>query len=397
MWNYFGLLMPNQYILSALAALLATAAPSAYAQQRVVEKQLESSRQLYTTSEQWAERRTELRAGFLRGAGLWPLPDRPAVNVIAHSRRERDGYSVENVALETMPGFYCTGNLYRPLEQGESGEQVQPGPGILCPHGHFRPLGRFRENHQIRCAHFARMGATVFSYSMVGWQDSTQTTHNDPLVLALQTWNSLRALDFLAQLKQVDPQRLGITGASGGGTQTFFLAALDDRVRASAPLVIIYPWTAPEGCLCEGGLPVMQATQTNAIELAASIAPRAQLIISVGAPDPTKDFPKFGFPFIQHVYETHRRGDQAELLHLATEKHDFGPSKRNAVYAFFAKHLQMWPRPEVSATISIETPEVMEVFSATHPRPAHAVQGSAEVAKAFAALSRPESPAHVEQ
>lgn len=393
MLNHYSFLIPRLYTLSAMIALLIMAAPTAYAQRPVVEKQLERSRRLYTTAEQWSERRTELREGFLRGAGLWPLPDRPPVKVIAHSRRERDGYSVENVALETMPGFYCTGNLYRPLEQGKSGEQAQPGPGILCPHGHFRPLGRFRANHQIRCAHFARMGATVFSYSMVGWQDSTQTTHNDPLVLALQTWNSLRALDFLAQLKQVDPQRLGITGASGGGTQTFFLAALDDRVRVSAPLVIVYPWTAPAGCLCEGGLPVMQATQTNAIEWAAAVAPRAQLIISVGAPDPTQDFPELGFPFIQHVYEIHKRGEQAELLHLATEKHDFGPSKRNAVYAFFAKHLQMPPRPEVTATITIEPPEVMEVFSETHPHPARAVQGSAEVANAFAALPRPESPA----
>jgi len=391
MLKFRVLMIPTRpYVLFALVVLAGSAMP-ARAQRPTVEKQLERSRKRYTTGEQWTKRRAELREGFLRGAGLWPLPDRPRVEVVAHSRREHDGYSVENVALETMPGFYCTGNLYRPLQQD------QPGPGILCPHGHFRPLGRFRANQQIRCAHFARMGATVFSYSMVGWQDSTQTTHNDPLVLALQTWNSLRALDFLAQLEQVDPERLGITGASGGGTQTFFLAALDDRVRVSAPLVIVYPWTAPAGCLCEGGLPVMQATQTNAIELAASVAPRAQLIISVGAPDPTQDFPEFGFPFIRHVYEIHGCGDHVQLFHLAGEKHDFGPSKRNAVYAFFAKHLRMQPQSEETATITIETPEVMEVFSEMHPRPAHAVQGSAEVAKAFAALPRPESPARAEQ
>ena len=152
------------------------------------------SRAKYTTPESWAERRIEVREGFLQGAGLWPLPARTALQPIVHSRRSFGDYVVENIALQTMPGLYCTGNLYRPLDR------KQPGPGVLCPHGHFQPLGRMRAEHQIRCAQLARMGATVFSYSMVGWQDSRQTTHDDPLVLALQTWNSIRALDFVGEL-----------------------------------------------------------------------------------------------------------------------------------------------------------------------------------------------------
>lgn len=355
-----------------------------YGQQARVEKQLQRSEKAYLTSADWTKRRRELRTGFLKGAGLWPLPLRGPVKVIAHSRREHDGYSVENVALETMPGFFCTGNLYRPLDL------KQPGPGILCPHGHFRPLGRYRASQQIRSAHFARMGATVFSYSMVGWQDSQQTTHDDPMVLALQTWNSLRALDYLAQLKEVDPNRLGVTGASGGGTQTFFLAALDDRVRVSSPVVIVYPWTAPQGCLCEGGLPVMQETETNAIELAASSAPRAQLVISVGAPDPTQNFPQFGYPFMQRVYEIHKAADHLQLLHLDTEKHDFGPSKRTAVYEFFAKHLNLSPQPEATETITIESPQALQVFGDNHPLPAHAIHGSTQIAKSFSQLPRPQ-------
>src|SRR5262245_20761671 len=149
-----------------------------------------------------------------------------------------------------MPGFYCTGNLYRPTRARG------PSPIVLCPHGRFRPLGRFRAEHQVRCAHLTRIGATVFSYGMVGWQDSTQTTHDDPVVLALQEWNSLRAVDFLVALPGVGPRRIGVTGASGGGTQSLYLGLLDDRVTATAPVVIVYPWAAPEGCRCEGGLPV---------------------------------------------------------------------------------------------------------------------------------------------
>src|SRR5262249_8497565 len=155
------------------------------------------------------------------------MPRKNALKPIIHSWHEHDGYSVENVALETLPGFYCTGNLYRPLGQSK------PGPAILCPHGHAPVLGRFSEEQQIRCAQFARMGATVFSYSMVGWQDSRQTTHDDPLVLALQTWNSIRVVDFLCGLKEVDAKRIGITGAGAGALQALYLAVVDDRIAVS--------------------------------------------------------------------------------------------------------------------------------------------------------------------
>lgn len=353
----------------------------AIAGKKEVAEQLKRSKARYSTKESWAERRTELRTGFLRGAGLWPMPERQIIKSIRHSRREYDGYSVENVALETLPGFYCTGNLYRPTQQTES------GPAILCPHGHFRPLGRMRANHQIRCAHFARMGATVFSYSMVGWQDSQQTTHDDPLVLALQTWNSIRIVDFLVRLDRVDPKRVGVTGASGGGTQTFFLTLVDDRIAVSAPLVIVYHWAAPQGCLCEGGLPVMREADTNAIELAAASAPRPQLLISVGN-DPTQEFPKFGFPFIRHMYGVAGQQPLVKNLHLASEAHDFGPTKRNAVYAFFAEHLKMKLLPEQQSKITIEKPDQMQAFDKLNPLPKHAIKGRKAVAKEFATLHK---------
>ncbi|REJ90629.1 MAG: acetylxylan esterase [Planctomycetota bacterium] len=361
--------------------LVLTIAHTGAAEEAAVREQLVQSRTRYNTADAWAERRAELREEFLKGAGLWPLTERPDVQALVHSRREYAGYSVENVALETVPGFYCTGNLYRPLDQ------QTPGPAILCPHGHFRPLGRFRENHQIRCAHFARMGATVFSYSMVGWQDSQQTTHDDPLVLALQTWNSLRIVDYLTALDTVDPERVGITGASGGGTQAFFLALIDDRIKVSAPLVIVYHWAAPEGCLCEGGLPVMQEAETNAIELAAAVSPRAQLIISVGN-DPTERFPEFGYPFIEHMYRVAGASEVVQSAHFPDEGHDFGPSKRELVYEFFGKHLSAESNsfkllPEDLSAITIETPEQMQVFSEEHPLPEGALSGSDAVDAAF--------------
>jgi dienelactone hydrolase len=334
----------------------------------------------------WNKRRTELREGFLKGAGLWPLPKQGPLKILRHSLRNHDGYTVENVAIETLPGFFCTGNLYRPEPGGKQ------GPGILCPHGHFKPLGRFRPEQQIRCAHLARLGATVFSYSMVGWQDSQQTTHDDPNVLAVQTWNSLKALDFLSSLDGVDPKRIGMTGASGGGTQTLYLALLDDRVRASAPVVILYPWAAPEGCCkCEGGLPIMRETHTNCIEFSAAVAPRPQLIVSVGL-DQTSEFPQVCFPLIRQAYAASGATENVENVHLPNERHDFGPSKRAAVYRFFSRYLDLPDRPEDLARIAIEEPSQMEVFNKSHPLPPGAISGSSAVAKALARLRNGTSP-----
>jgi hypothetical protein len=331
----------------------------------------------------WDQRRVELRREFLKGAGLWPLPQQGPYSVLRHSLRQHDGYTIENVAIETLPGFYCTGNLYRPAPLSATAAR---GPGILCPHGHFQPLGRFRPDQQIRCAHLARLGATVFSYGMVGWQDSTQTTHDDPIVLALQTWNSLKSLDFLCSLPEVDSKRIGMTGASGGGTQTLYLALLDDRVKASAPIVILYPWSMPKDCCrCEGGKPVMQAAGSNCIEFAAAIAPRPQLIVSVGQ-DATRDFPEVGFPFVRRAYGAYGADFRAESVYLPKEAHDFGPSKRAAVYLFFARNLGFEDRPENLHRIAIERPEEMEVFNGSHPLPPNAVHGSVAVGRAFVRL-----------
>ncbi len=338
----------------------------------------------------WDRRRDELRREFLKGAGLWPLPKQAAYRVLRHSLRTHDGYTVENVALETLPGFYCTGNLYRPTSRAGRGSirADTRGSAVLCPHGHFKPLGRFRADQQIRCAHLARCGVTVFSYGMVGWDDSKQTTHDDPLVLALQTWNSLKALDFVSSLDGVDPARIGMTGASGGGTQTLYLALLDDRIKASAPVVIVYHWAAPEGCCrCEGGLPVMQAARTNCIEFAAAIAPRPQLIISVGK-DATHEFPDVGLPFVRRAYAAYGAAECAESVYLPKEEHDFGSSKRAAVYSFLSRRLGFDDRPEDRARITIESPSELEVFNAAHPLPAGAVHGASAVKRAFEQLTR---------
>ena len=345
---------------------------------------LARSKAKYDTPEAWAARRTEIREGFLKAAGLSPLPKLGPLSVIRHGARKRSGYTVENVAIETLPGFYCTGNLYRPTDA------TAPQPLVLCPHGHFFPLGRQREEQQIRCAHLAKMGATVFSYSMVGWQDSRQTTHDDPLVLALQTWNSVKVVDFLTSLAGVDPERIAITGASGGGSQSIYAALVDERIDVIVPAVILYAWTEKSGCRCEGGLPIMRTSGTNVIELASALAPRPQLVLSVGGGDPGRHFPTDCYPYMLHFYDLAGAAGAVRSEFYEHEEHDYGPSKRNAMYAFLCQHLGLAAVAEDRNTIEIETPESLTVFDADHPLPASAVLGEKAVARAFASLHAPE-------
>lgn len=378
--------MERWRVIGATILGLACASTSGGADQReLVARQLERSRAESKDEQSWSARREQLRHEFRKAAGLDGLPNTGPPVAIIHSRREHEGYSVENIAIESFPGFYATGNLYRPL--GKSG----PFAAVLCPHGHFQPLGRMREEQQIRCAHLARMGAIVLSYSMVGWQDSMQTSHADPLVLTLQTINSLRCVDYLCRLPDVDSSRLAVTGASGGGTQSVYLALLDDRIRVCAPAVIIYPWTCPAGCACEGGLPIMQAADTNIIEITAAIAPRPLLVLSVGKDD-TRDFPQVGAPFIEGVYRLHGKANLFRNLHLPEEEHDYGPSKRQAMYAFFSEHLGLPTVDEDLAKITIETPERMAAFDSAHPWPKTAAMGRAAVSMALAKWLGGEGP-----
>ena len=372
-----------------LVALMAAAAwaKSDHPQQTEDEAraQLERFAQTFETRDQWQARADRNREGILRGANLWPLPARCPLSPVIRGRQERKGYTVENVAFESLPGFYVTGNLYRPAKEQKA------YAGILCPHGHSKK-GRLDPNTQARCATLARMGAVVFAWDMVGWNDCDQVQHTDPNVLTLQHFNSMRALDFLLSLEGVDAERIGCTGESGGGTQTFLLTALDDRVKVAVPVVMVSAHFFG-GCQCESGLPIHKSDrhETNNCDIAAMAAPRPLLVVSCGG-DWTKNVPGVEFPYIWRVYRLFDAADKVANVHLLYDKHGYEYAKRLPMYQWMARHLKLdlaavalaGGGVDESDTV-VEDEASLHVWTAEHPRPADAPVGTEAVQKVFEA------------
>jgi hypothetical protein len=292
----------------------------------------------YSDRAGWEKRAQNIREGILRGADLYPLPERTPLKPVLRAETPKAGYSITNLAFESTPGSYVTGNLYRPWPRKEG----QRYAAVLLAHGHAADPatgGRFAESKQKLGGLLAQAGAVVFAFDMVGYGESTERPHKTDVTLKLQLWNAMRAVDFLESLAEVDPARIGMTGESGGGTQTFLLAAVDPRIAVSVPVVMVSAHFFG-GCECESGMPIHRSTrhETTNAEIAALAAPRPQLVISDGA-DWTKNVPEVEFPYIRNVYRLYGAEAQVENLHLASEGHDYGPSKRAGAIAFLGRTL----------------------------------------------------------
>ena len=333
----------------------------------------------YKTLVQWEARRQHLRKQILSAAGLLPMPEKTPLHPQVFGRIAHGDYSVEKVLLETLPGYYLGGNLFRPA--GKSGRF----PGIASPHGHWS-YGRL-ENTPVgsipaRCINLARQGYVVFCYDMVGYNDTVQTPHafGDPREqlwsfgpLGLQLWNSIRVVDFLQSLPDVDPERIGATGASGGGTQTFLLTAVDDRVKFSAPVNMI-------SAIMQGGSPCENAPNLRVdafnVEIGAMMAPRPMLMVSATG-DWTRNTPREEFPAIQGIYRLYGKESSVETVQIDAP-HNYNQQSREAVYRFFGKQVLGDPDPSHFAekSVQVEMPNnMLSLFGRTLPANALSYDG----------------------
>ena len=363
------------------------------------------------TPERWAARRSEIRERILLAAGLFPLPTKTPLNAVMHGRMERDDYTIDRVFFESFPGHFVTGNLYLPKNPPRDGRM----PGILCPYGHW-PDGRFmdrgvdskatkqelaigaerfesgaRSPLHARCVQLARMGCAVFFYDMLGYADSIQIPDHrsgrrpelngrepgtfglySPMAdlrlqsnFGLQTWNSIRALDFLSTLPGVDTSRLAVTGASGGGTQTLMLAAVDDRLAAAFPCVMTS--TAMQGgCTCENAS-YLRINQGN-IDIAAAFAPKPMGMTA--ANDWTKELEKKGFPDLQRVWGKLGAPDNVMATFNIHWAHNYNHVSRTTMYGFINKHFKLgFSEPVLEREFVVPKTEEITVWTSAHPKP----------------------------
>jgi len=280
----------------------------------------------YHNVDEWEKRKRELKPCLMEALELSPLPPAPPTKPIITPVRTFDGYTVQNVAIEVLPGLYINGSLYKPAKyKGKI-------PVILNPDGHWEKQ-RYRPDCQIRCAAFARMGAMAFSYDLFAWGESQLQfkleDHRRSLSMTVQVLGSIRILDYLLSLKDADPNRVAITGGSGGGSHTVLMTAIDDRIKVSAPVVSLSSYFYG-GCPCESGMPIHDcAGRTDNVEIAAMAAPRPQLVVSDGG-DWTDRMPEHDFLYLQKMYSWYGKKDDVQNVHLTLEKHDYGINKRTA-------------------------------------------------------------------
>ena len=357
------------------------------------------------TPEQWSARAAHLRRQLRVALGLWPMPAKTAANAVVHGKVVRDDYTVERVYFESFPGHFVTGSLYRP-----KGAVRGRRPGVLCPHGHWSG-GRFfeageaavraaiesggerferggRSHLQARCVHLARMGCVVFHYDMLGYADSVQLGHRPGIrdamntaenwgyfspqaelrlqtMMGLQTYNSVRALDWLSSLDDVDPERIGVTGASGGGTQTFVLCAIDPRPAAAFPAVMVS--TAMQGgCTCENA-PYLRVGTGN-VEIAALFSPRPLALTA--AADWTREMETKGFPELRRHYAMLEAADHVALTAALQFGHNYNQVSRAAMYAWFNEHLKLRQKgPVEERDFAPLSAAEMTVWGDAHPKP----------------------------
>jgi dienelactone hydrolase len=360
------------------------------------------------TLKEWETRKAELRQRVLVATGLYPMPARTPLNAVIHGKMKRDGFTAEKVYFESVPGFFVTGILFRPTDKVKGKR-----PAVLCPHGHGGRLQthseaailneikigaeKFKESGRMpkvaRAVTLARLGNVVLLFDMIGYADSVQLSYQLAhrfaqqrpemeskkswgiystqaelrlqSIMGLQTWNGIRALDFLASLPDVDPKRMAVTGGSGGGTQTILLCAIDPRPIAAFPNGMVST-SMQGGCTCENC--TLLRVGTGNVELAALFAPKPQGMTA--ANDWTKAMMTDGFPELQKIYGLYGKKENVICTDLTHFRHNYNYVSRGLMYNWFNRHMAWGHKTAiVEQDFKLLSKEEHAVWNDKHPKP----------------------------
>ena len=366
-----------------------------------------------STLEEWKKRKADLILRLQVATGLYPMPPKTPLNAVIHGKITRPGFTVEKVYFESVPGFFVTGLLFRP-----ENSMTKKCPAVLNPHGHGGRLQdhgksggkgvlkqieigaeKFEESGRMpkiaRCATLARLGCVTFLYDMIGYADNLQLSYKLAhqfskrrsnferqkdwglysaqaemrmfSIFGLQTWNSIRALDFMESLPDVDPARIAVTGGSGGGTQTILLGALDDRPIASFPNGMVSS-SMQGGCTCENAS-LLRIGSGN-VEMTALFAPKPQGMTA--ADDWTREMliEGKGFHELKKLYALYGKPEYVICPDLTHFKHNYNYVTRAIMYSWFNRHLKLGhPEPVIEQDFKLLSKEEHEVWNGQHSPP----------------------------
>ena len=366
-----------------------------------------------STLEEWKKRKANLILRLQVATGLYPMPPKTPLNAVIHGKITRPGFTVEKVYFESVPGFFVTGLLFRP-----ENSMTKKCPAVLSPHGHGGRLQdhgksggkgvlkqieigaeKFEESGRMpkiaRCATLARLGCVTFLYDMIGYADNLQLSYKLAhqfskrrpnferqkdwglysaqaemrmfSIFGLQTWNSIRALDFMESLPDIDPARIAVTGGSGGGTQTILLGALDDRPIASFPNGMVSS-SMQGGCTCENAS--LLRIGTGNVEMTALFAPKPQGMTA--ADDWTREMliEGKGFHELKKLYALYGKPEYVICPDLTHFKHNYNYVTRAIMYSWFNRHLKLGhPEPVIEQDFKLLSKEEHEVWNGQHSPP----------------------------
>lgn len=327
--------------------------------------------------EEWQKKQASVRQKLWDILG--PFPEKTPLNAKITSNVKKDGYKVENVIYESLPGYYVTASIFIP-------DKVKKlAPAILFCSGHSHGAYRL-ESYQLPLLNLVKKGFIVLAIDPAGQGErlqyldpvrgesvigSSTKEHSYPSVQVFLTaksiaryflWDGIRGIDYLVSRKEVDPTRIGVHGLSGGGTQTAYISAMDERVTASAPAGYI---TSYRRLLESDGV---QDGEQNLYHETFSGIDHADFI-EVRAPKPTlimattRDF--FSIQGSRETYSELKRVysifGKPENIEITEDDYGHGYTKKNreAMYAFFQKHLRQQGSP-LEEEVVFTTPEELQ-------------------------------------
>jgi len=324
------------------------------------------------TKAEWLKQRKQIRANLLKAWGGFPKQHAP-LKPRKHGELRRDGYRVEKITFQTMPGVRMTANAYVPDRKGKL-------PTVLCVHGHWRGAKQ-DPNVQARCVGLAKLGFFVlavdaFGAGERGLEKKLGEYHGEMVAATLyptgrplsglQVYENMRAVDYLLTRPEVDGDRLGITGASGGGNQTMYAGAWDERFKAVVPTCSVGNYQAYLGaacCMCEVVPGALNFTEEWGV--LSLTAPRALMVISA-----TRDAFQFSvgeakksLEFVRPVYDAYSQS--TKVKHAVFESpHAYNAPMREAMYGWMTLHLKANGdgSPIKEPEMKLEDPETLRCY-----------------------------------